>query len=182
MKRIIILPILTIVLFSCTDNKVVNNLKNELSLVKQKRDSLQNVVNNSKAKSRNKTASFLTFQNGDAENAMNFYLSLFDDSKLIELKRWEKESPGKEGTIMQATFSLNDHLFMCSDSPIKHEWGFTPAVSNYVECNNEQELKELFSKLSDKGQVLMPLNNYGFSKKFGFVVDQFGVSWQLNLQ
>jgi len=113
---------------------------------------------------------------------MNFYVGLFNNSQIVNLKRWGKEGPGKEGTIMNATFSLNGKLFMCSDSPPVHNWDFTPAVSNYVECEDESELEGLFSKLSESGKVMMPLNNYGFSKKFGWVEDQFGVSWQLNLQ
>lgn len=127
-------------------------------------------------------ATFLTFQKEDAEQAMNFYISLFDNSKIVNLKRWEKGEPGKEGTIMHATFSLSGKLFMCSDSPAIHDWGFTPAISNYIECLNESELELLFTKLSENGNVMMPLGNYGFSKKFGFVEDRFGVSWQLNLK
>jgi len=83
---------------------------------------------------------------------------------------------------MQATFELDGNLFMCSDSPPIHVWNFTPAVSNYIECKDENELEKLFSKLSKNGKVMMPLNNYGFSQKFGFIEDQFGVSWQLNLK
>ncbi|MFO7526079.1 MAG: VOC family protein [Ignavibacteriaceae bacterium] len=124
----------------------------------------------------------LTFQKEDAEDAMNFYISLFDNSKIIYLQRWGKEGPGKEGTIMQAAFELNGQKFMCSDSPPVHNWDFTPAVSNFVECKNEEELERLFTKLSEDGAVAMPLDNYGFSQKFGWVVDRFGVSWQLNLQ
>ncbi|MGI9392591.1 MAG: VOC family protein, partial [Parvibaculales bacterium] len=58
---------------------------------------------------------------------------------------------------------------------------FTPAVSSYLECEDEAELERLFSQLSAQGHVTMPLDNYGFSQKFGWVIDQFGVSWQLNL-
>jgi predicted 3-demethylubiquinone-9 3-methyltransferase (glyoxalase superfamily) len=129
-----------------------------------------------------KIITFLTFQNNDAEQAMNFYISLFDNSKIVEIKRWGKDGPGKEGTIMHATFELNGLKFMCSDSPPVHNWDFTPAVSNYVECESEQEIERLFSKLSENGAVAMPLDNYGFSQKFGWVVDKFGVSWQLNLK
>jgi len=125
---------------------------------------------------------FLTFQNNDAEDAMNFYISLFDNSKVISMQRWGKDEPGKEGTIMHATFELDGQTFMCSDSPPIHNWNFTPAVSNYVECKNEEEIDRLFSKLSENGEVAMPLNNYGFSQKFAWVVDRFGVSWQLNLE
>jgi len=127
-------------------------------------------------------ATFLTFQKEDAEEAMNFYIGLFDSSNIVDLKRWTKEGPGKEGTIMHATFNLNGKLFMCSDSPAIHAWDFTPAVSNYVECVDDSEIDQLFAKLSENGKVMMPLDNYGFSQKFGFVEDRFGVSWQLNLQ
>lgn len=82
---------------------------------------------------------------------------------------------------MHATFELYGQLFMCSDSPPIHNWDFSPAISNYVECENEEEINQLWSKLSENGQVAMPLNNYGFSKKFGWVIDRFGVSWQLNV-
>lgn len=125
---------------------------------------------------------FLTFQDNNAENAMKFYVELFDNSKIIAIQRWGKDGPVEEGRIMQATFELDGNLFMCSDSPPVHDWDFTPAVSNYIECENKTELETLFSKLSEKGQVSMPLNNYGFSQKFGWVIDQFGVSWQLNLK
>lgn len=125
---------------------------------------------------------FLTFQENNAEQAMNFYVGLFDNSQIIDVQRWEKDAPGKEGTLMKATFELNGKEFICSDSPPIHNWTFTPAISNYVECENEGELERLFSKLSENGEALMPLDNYGFSEKFGWVEDQFRISWQLNLQ
>lgn len=124
----------------------------------------------------------LTFQKNDAEHAMNFYVSLFDNSKIVAIHRWGQNGPGKENTIMQATFELNGMRFLCSDSPPVHNWDFTPAISIYVECETEAEIEKLFSKLSENGEVAMPLNNYGFSQKFGWTIDRFGVSWQLNLQ
>ena len=129
-----------------------------------------------------KITTFLTFQKNDAEEAMNFYISLFDNSKIIDIQRWGKDGPGKEGTIMHATFQLDGLMFACSDSPPVHPWDFTPAVSNYVECESEKEIQKLWEKLSEYGQIAMPLDNYGFSQKFGWVVDRFGVSWQLNLK
>lgn len=125
---------------------------------------------------------FLTFQENNAEQAINFYTGLFDNSKIIDIQRYGKDGPGKEGSVMKATFELNGKQFICSDSFIKHKWTFTPAISNWVECRNEEELEKLFSKLSENGYVMMPLNNYGFSQKFTWVADKFGVSWQLNLQ
>jgi len=127
-------------------------------------------------------STFLTFQDNNAEEAMKFYLELFDNSKIIDLQRYGKDGPGKEGTIMRAVFKLNTKQFICSDSFIKHDWSFTPAVSNWVECETEKEIENLFEKLSENGDVKMPLDHYGFSQKFGFTEDKFGVSWQLNLE
>ena len=71
---------------------------------------------------------------------------------------------------------------MCSDSPAIHEWSFTPAVSNFIACESNSEIEKLFTKLSENGDIKMPLENYGFSQKFAWLDDQFGVSWQLNLK
>ena len=68
------------------------------------------------------------------------------------------------------------------DSPVKHDFTFTPSMSIFVDCEDEGELIKAFNQLSSEGEVLMPLDNYGFSTKFGLVNDRFGVSWQLNLQ
>jgi predicted 3-demethylubiquinone-9 3-methyltransferase (glyoxalase superfamily) len=70
---------------------------------------------------------------------------------------------------------------MCSDSPVKHGFSFTPSSSTFVDFDSTSELERVFSVLSEGGQVLMPLGNYGFSEKFGWLNDKFGVSWQLNL-
>ncbi|MCR9229064.1 MAG: VOC family protein [Flavobacteriaceae bacterium] len=125
---------------------------------------------------------FLTFQDNKAEEAMNFYIDLFDNSKVIEVQRYGKDGPGKEGTIIKAIFELTGKQFICSDSFIQHEWNFTPAISNWVACETKEDISHLFEKLSESGDVKMPLDNYGFSKQFAFVEDRFGVSWQLNLE
>jgi predicted 3-demethylubiquinone-9 3-methyltransferase (glyoxalase superfamily) len=67
------------------------------------------------------------------------------------------------------------------DSNLGHPFMFTPAMSQFVQCEMEEEIDQLFSKLSNGGYTNMPLDNYGFSKKFGWVSDKYGVSWQLNL-
>ena len=123
----------------------------------------------------------LTFQKGNAEAAMNFYVGLFDNASITKVQRWPAGGPVEEGKIMQATFELEGNLFMCSDSPAIHDWDFSPAVSTYLECDDETELERIFEKLSQNGDVKMPPNKYGFSQKFGWVTDHFGVSWQLNL-
>lgn len=123
---------------------------------------------------------FLTFQKNNAEQAMNFYVNLFNNSKVIDIQRYGENGPGKEGTIVKAIFELNGKQFICSDSFIQHDWTFTPAVSSWVECKTKEELERLYKNLSENGEVKMPLDNYGFSKQFAFVEDRFGLSWQLN--
>lgn len=124
---------------------------------------------------------FLTFQENNAEQAMNYYMGLFDNSRIVDIQRHGKGGPAKEGTVMMAIFELNGKQFICSDSYMKHEWTFSPAISLFVECKTGSELEKLFNNLCENGKVFMPLDNYGFSQKFGWVEDKFGVSWQLNL-
>jgi hypothetical protein len=66
-------------------------------------------------------------------------------------------------------------------SPVTHAFGFTPAISLFVECESAEELDGAFARLAEGGQQLMPLGDYGFSARFGWLTDRFGVSWQLNL-
>ncbi|MER6564234.1 VOC family protein [Streptomyces sp. NPDC001027] len=130
--------------------------------------------------SSRKITTFLMFQ-GNAEDAMNFYISLFDDAEVVGISRYGAAGPGKEGSVQHATFSLAGEEFMCIDSPVQHDFTFTPAVSLFVQCQDEAELDRLFAALAEQGAVLMPLGDYGFSPRFGWVNDRFGVSWQLNL-
>ncbi len=128
-----------------------------------------------------KVTPFLMFQGGKAEEAMNYYTSIIEDSEITSITRYGANEAGEEGTVMHATFSLKGQEFMCIDSNIKHEFTFTPSFSIYVTCNSEEEIDNLYKKLTEEGQALMPLDDYGFSKKFGWLNDRFGVSWQLNL-
>lgn len=126
-----------------------------------------------------KITTFLMFE-GKAEEAMNFYVSLFDGA-VVNVRRYGPDGPGAEGSVEHATFTLAGQEYMCIDSSVKHGFTFTPAVSLYVTCADEPEIDRLYTALSEKGGVLMPLNDYGFSKKFGWVNDRYGVSWQLTL-
>jgi predicted 3-demethylubiquinone-9 3-methyltransferase (glyoxalase superfamily) len=130
--------------------------------------------------SNQKITMFFMFD-GKAEEAMNFYTSLFDQSEIISITRYGANEDGEEGKVKHATFSLCGQEFMCIDSSVKHEFTFTPAISLYVKCDTEDEIDRLFEKLTQDGAVLMPLQAYPFSKKFCWVVDKFGVSWQLSL-
>jgi predicted 3-demethylubiquinone-9 3-methyltransferase (glyoxalase superfamily) len=124
---------------------------------------------------------FLTFQGGSATAALDLYRDVFDDFDLIDVERYGPGEPAPEGTIKVAKFRLAGSDFSCSDSPVEHEWGFTPAVSLWVDCDDEDELERLFEQLGVDGRVFMPLGDYGFSTRFGWVGDRFGVTWQLNL-
>ena len=122
---------------------------------------------------------FLMFE-GTAEQAITFYVSLFPRSELRQVERWKAGEPGPEGSFKRADFTVAGRDLIAFDSPVKHEFTFTPSVSLFVECESEAELNAAYTQLSKDGQVLMPLDNYGFSRKFGWVNDRFGVSWQLN--
>lgn len=122
------------------------------------------------------------FQDGNAEEAMNFYISLFDNSKIVNITRYGANEAGQEGTVMHAVFSLNGQEYMCIDSHVKHEFTFTPAISLYVTCDSKEEIDKVFEKLLEGGQILMPLGSYPFSERFGWVNDKYGVSWQLNFE
>lgn len=127
-----------------------------------------------------KITTFLMFE-GQAEEAMNFYTSIFDHSEIVSVSRYGANEAGTEGTVIHATFTLNGQEFMCIDSNVKHGFSFTPSMSLYVTCETEGEIDRIFEKLSLEGTVLMPLDVYPFSKKFGWLSDKFGVSWQLSL-
>ncbi len=127
-----------------------------------------------------KITPFLMFQ-GNAEEAMNYYTSVIEGSKITSMIRYGANQAGEEGSVMQATFSLKGQEFMCIDSNIKHQFTFTPSFSIFITCDSEAEIDSLYTNLMKGGQALMPLDDYAFSKKFGWIVDQFGVSWQLNL-
>lgn len=123
---------------------------------------------------------FLMFE-GRAEEAMNFYISLFPDGKIDDIVRYGPGQPGGEGTVMLARFTVGGQTVRCIDSPVHHEFTFTPAFSLFVECESEEEIQRLYSALVEGGGALMPLGEYGFSRRFGWVNDRFGVSWQINL-
>nr|WP_116191734.1 VOC family protein [Paenibacillus taihuensis] len=123
---------------------------------------------------------FLMFE-GKAEEAMNYYLSVFDQSEIVSMRKYGAGELGPEGSVMMATFKLADQMFMCIDSHVKHGFTFTPAISLYVTCETETEIDRAHEMLSKGGGVLMPLGEYPFSKRFSWVRDQFGVTWQLTL-
>lgn len=116
---------------------------------------------------------------GSAEEAMSFYVSLLPASEIVQCIHYEDGE--NRGKVQQASFNLGGQEFICIDTPVKHDFSFTPATSIFVDCESGEELENLYSALSEDGHVFMPLDNHGFSQRFGWVSDRFGVSWQLNL-
>jgi predicted 3-demethylubiquinone-9 3-methyltransferase (glyoxalase superfamily) len=128
-----------------------------------------------------KITTFLMFE-GQAEEAITFYTSLFEDSDIISITKNGPDGPGgpeAEGTVQRVLFTLKGQQYMPIDS-FGHEFTFTPSISLFVQCDSEDELDTLYEKLMEGGTAAMPLGDYGFSTKFGWVQDRFGVSWQLN--
>ena len=123
----------------------------------------------------------LMFQTRQAEEAMRFYVSLFEGAEITALERYGADDPEREGTVKRAAFTLAGATFACIDSPPVHDFGFTPSISLFVECADDEELQRLYDALRSDGQVFMPPDDYGFSRRFAWVSDRFGVSWQLDL-
>jgi predicted 3-demethylubiquinone-9 3-methyltransferase (glyoxalase superfamily) len=124
---------------------------------------------------------FLMFD-GVAEEAMKFYVSVFQGSAIKQIERFGPGEQGAEGSIKRGHFTVAGYELIGFDSPVKHAFTFTPSISLFVECDSEAELDAAYRQLVAGGQELMPLANYGFSTKFGWINDRFGVSWQLNLR
>jgi predicted 3-demethylubiquinone-9 3-methyltransferase (glyoxalase superfamily) len=113
-----------------------------------------------------KITPFLWFD-GKAEEAMNYYVSVFKNSKVVRVSRYGDAGPGPKGTVMSATFQLDgQEFFALNGGP---QFTFTPAISFFVNCETQQEVDELWDKLSAGGR----------KDRCGWLQDRFGVSWQV---
>jgi len=107
-----------------------------------------------------KITPFLWFD-GNAEEAINFYVSIFKHSKIIHISR------GPDGKVFAGTFSLDGQEFFALNGGPKYK--FTPAISMYVNCTTQEEVDELWDKLVAGGEP----------SRCGWLIDQFGLSWQI---
>jgi predicted 3-demethylubiquinone-9 3-methyltransferase (glyoxalase superfamily) len=114
-----------------------------------------------------------------AGEAAKFYTSLFARSKIVSTSYYNDAGPMPKGTVLVATFQLAGQQFMALNGG--PAYSFTPALSLFVTCTTEEEVDALWEKLSAGGKVLMEMQKYPFSDKFGWLTDRFGLSWQLNL-
>jgi predicted 3-demethylubiquinone-9 3-methyltransferase (glyoxalase superfamily) len=125
-----------------------------------------------------KITPFLWFDN-QAEEAMNFYTSVFNNSRVGQISRYGEAGPGQPGSVLTTSFELEGLQFTALNGG--PTFNFTPAISFFVNCETEGEVDKLWGTLSEGGSVLMPLEKYPFSDKFGWLEDKYGLSWQLNL-
>ena len=127
-----------------------------------------------------KAATHLMFA-GEASAALELYAEVFPNFRVEHNERYGIGDAGPPGSVRRADVLFGEHRIIVIDSPVKHAFTFTPAMSLFVDCESAAALDAAFAQLSKSGQVFMPIANYGFSQRFGWCADRFGVSWQLNL-
>lgn len=120
----------------------------------------------------------LMFQNGRAEEALQFYVQLFDGEVLM-LLHYEDDTQGTRGQVQIATFSIAGQQINIMDSSVQHAFEFTPSMSLFFRCTSLAEFDHLWAALAEDGQILMPKSDYGFGP-YGWLNDRYGVSWQLS--
>src|SRR5713226_2497680 len=113
-----------------------------------------------------KITPFLWFD-GKAEEAMNFYVSVFKNSKIGSVTRYGEGGPGPKGTVMSATFQLDGQEFFALNAG--PQFTFSPAISFFVNCETQHEVDELWEKLSEGGE----------KNRCGWLKDKYGLSWQV---
>src|SRR6516225_6171214 len=113
-----------------------------------------------------KITPFLWFDN-NAEEATNFYTSIFKNSEIISVSRYPEAAPGQAGTVMTTTFILDGQLFMALNGG--PHFKFTEAISFFVNCETQEEVDELWEKLSEGGE----------KQRCGWLKDKYGLSWQV---
>jgi len=117
--------------------------------------------------STQKITTYLWFDN-NAEEAMNFYTSIFKDSKILDVARYGEAGPGPKGTVMAGTFQLEGQRFMALNGGPRFK--FTEAISLLVNCETQEEIDDLWRKLTADG---------GAPSQCGWLKDKFGLSWQI---
>ena len=113
-----------------------------------------------------KITPFLWFD-GNAEEAVNFYVSIFKNSRIIRVSRYGERGPGPKGTVMSATFQLEGQDFMALNGG--PQFKFTEAISLFVNCETQDEVDDLWEKLAAGGQ----------NQRCGWLKDKYGLSWQI---
>ncbi len=128
-----------------------------------------------------KITTFLMF-NGDAEEAIQRYTSLFQDSEIITMVKYDDTIPEQAGKVQHSIFTLNGQVFMAIDNMNGAEIEMNPAMSLYVTVKDQFEMDTLYNGLKDDGAILMPKTEMPPQyREFAWVQDKFGVNFQLAL-
>lgn len=122
----------------------------------------------------------LMFQKGKAQAALDLYVTVFSGFKVVSVEKYGP-SDHTPNLIKTAEVDFSGQRLVVIDSPISHEFDFTPSVSLFINFDEANDLDRAFDELVVGGKIKMPLDDYGFSQRFGWLTDQFGMSWQLNL-
>ncbi|MFC0580894.1 VOC family protein [Micrococcoides hystricis] len=126
-----------------------------------------------------KLTPFLMFQHGHCAAATELYLRVFDDATLD----FQIMHPApQQNLVMRSQVSIHGQAIALNDSPIEHAFDFTPSQSFFIDCDDASEVDRIAEELGAGGATLMPADAYGFSERFAWVNDRYGVSWQLNYQ
>lgn len=115
------------------------------------------------------TLMFTGDQQGKAEQAMQFYTSIFENSGITGIMRYTAEDEDVEGTVKHAQYHLGNHVFMAMDSSLPHSFQFNEAISFVIDCDTQQEIDYYWDRLTERGT----------ESRCGWLKDQFGVSWQV---
>lgn len=116
---------------------------------------------------------FLMFQ-GQCEEALTVYAGAIPGARLISLDR------KPDGTVAMARLAIGGLEILANDSPPVHDFTFTPSTSTFLTVDTAEAVDALIQALGEGGKLHMPPDSYGFSQRFGWTEDRFGVSWQIN--
>lgn len=111
---------------------------------------------------------------GRCEAALEFYAATLPETRILSLDK------KPDGTVAMARLSVAGLELMANDSPPVHDFDFTPSTSTFLGVDDPDQVDALATALSVDGRVMMPPDTYGFSRRFAWVQDRFGVSWQIN--
>ena len=127
---------------------------------------------------RQKILPFLSF-GGEAEEAVNYYISVFPDAKIISLTHITDSANGEPGKVLNILFEIMGQQFMAMDMGKQHAPEFSWGISIFINCDSEKEFDMIFKKLSENGIVMMGPEPVLEFKKVAWVTDKYNLTWQL---
>ncbi|HEX6981690.1 MAG TPA: VOC family protein [Balneolaceae bacterium] len=144
------------------------------------KDTQTKAVAESRATKLNQITACIWFDD-QAEEAAKFYTSIFRNSNIKETTYYKTETPSNKpkGSVLTVAFDIEGYQFVGLNGGAQFKP--TPSISFFINCETEVEVDEMWQKLSEGGKVLMPLDKYDFSEKYGWIEDKYGVSWQVIL-